>query len=254
MKMAGKVVVVTGAAGGIGLAIAKKCRAEGAKGIVLADLQTGCLAASAKEAGGIAVTCDVTREADVASLIEQAEKAFGQVDVYFSNAGVYRGTPGAASNDEWTLNWNVHVMAHVYAARNLMPKMTARGNGYFVITASAAGLLTHAVSATYATTKHAAVAYAEYLSINHGSQGVRVSVLCPQAVRTNMTRNLTETTSMVDGMIEPEALADCVIETMDAERFLILPHPTVLEYMRRKTGDYDRWLAGMRRLKDRLVK
>ena len=254
MKMAGKVVVVTGAAGGIGLAIAKKCRAEGAKGVVLADLQAENLAVAAKELGGIAVACDVSREADVVSLIEQAERSFGQVDVYFSNAGVYRGTPGTASNDEWMLNWNVHVMAHVYAARNLMPKMTARGNGYFVITASAAGLLTHAVSATYATTKHAAVAYAEYLSINHGNQGVRVSVICPQAVWTNMTLNLTETTSMVDGMIEPEALADCVIDTMNAERFLILPHPTVLEYMRRKTGDYDRWLAGMRRLKDRLIK
>ena len=254
MKLAGKVVVVTGAAGGIGLAIARKCRSEGAKGVVLADLQAERVTAAARDVGGLAVACDVTQETDVLSLIGQAEQAYGQVDVYFSNAGVYRGTPGAASNDEWMLNWNVHVLAHVYAARDLMPKMTARGEGYCVITASAAGLLTHAVSATYATTKHAAVAYAEYLSINHGNQGVRVSVLCPQAVRTDMTRNLTETTSMVDGMIEPEALADCVIETMDAERFLILPHPTVLEYMRRKTADYDRWLGGMRRLKGRLIK
>ena len=129
--------------------------------------------------------------------------------------------------------------------------MVARNEGYFVITASAAGLLSHVVSATYATTKHAAVAFGEYLAITYGSRGVRVSVLCPQAVRTAMTQDLTETTSKVDGMLEPEVLADCVVETMDAERFLILPHPTVLEYLRRKTADYDRWLGGMRRLKER---
>jgi NAD(P)-dependent dehydrogenase (short-subunit alcohol dehydrogenase family) len=251
LKIAGKVVVITGAAGGIGLAIARRCKAEGAKGIVLTDVQAAGLAAAAQEVGGIAVTCDVTRESDVQSLIAQARQAFGRVDMYFSNAGLYRPGGEESTNEDWSLNWNIHVMAHVYAARLLMPEMVARNEGYFVITASAAGLLSHVVSATYATTKHAAVAFGEYLAITYGSRGVRVSVLCPQAVRTAMTQDLTETTSKVDGMLEPEVLADCVVETMDAERFLILPHPTVLEYLRRKTADYDRWLGGMRRLKER---
>lgn len=253
MKVKGKVVVVTGAAGGIGLALARRCHAEGARGVVLADIQADRVAAAAKESGGIAVLCDVARETDVLALIAAAEKAYGQVDVYFSNAGVYRLGGEAALDADWTLNWNIHVMAHVYAARALMPKMAARQEGYFVVTASAAGLLTHVASATYATTKHAAVAFAEYLALTYGDKGVRISALCPQAVRTAMTANLTETTSMVDGMLEPEALADCVMQTMDAERFLILPHPSVLEYMRRKTADYDRWLGGMRRLKARLT-
>jgi len=253
MKIAGKVVVVTGAAGGIGMAIARRCLAEGARGIVLADVQAAGLAAAAQEVGGIAVTCDVTRESDVQSLIERTRRSFGQVDIFFSNAGLYRPGGEEASTEDWSLNWNIHVMAHVFAARLLMPEMTARNEGYFVITASAAGLLSHVASATYATTKHAAVAFGEYLSITYGNRGVRVSVLCPQAVRTAMTQDLTETTSKVDGMLEPEVLADCVVETMDAERFLILPHPTVLEYLRRKTADYDRWLGGMRRLKERTL-
>ena len=251
MKIADKVVVITGAAGGIGLALARRCRAEGARGLVLADLHREPLEKAAAEVGGVAVTCDVAREDDVKALVAQAERQFGTIDIFFSNAGIYRPGGEESPDGDWTLNWNIHVMAHVYASRQLMPRMAAQKSGYFVITSSAAGLLTHVVSATYATTKHAAVAFAEYLSITYGTQGVRVSVLCPQAVRTAMTENLTQTTSKVDGMLEPEDLADCVVETMDAERFLILPHPTVLEYLRRKTSDYDRWLGGMRRLKER---
>ena len=254
MKIAGKVAVITGAAGGIGLALARRFKAEGAKGIAIADLQQGPLQAAAKELGALAVACDVTREQDVRNLIARAEAELGPVDIFVSNAGVYRPGGEATPDAEWTLNWDTHVMAHVYAARALMPKMVVRGEGYFVVTASAAGLLTHVASASYATTKHAAVAFAEYLAVSYGDKGVRISVLCPQAVRTAMTQNLKNSTSSVDGMLEPEALGDTVVETMAAERFLILPHPTVLGYMRSKTSDYDRWLGGMRRLKARAAK
>jgi NAD(P)-dependent dehydrogenase (short-subunit alcohol dehydrogenase family) len=152
-------------------------------------------------------------------------------------------------DDDWRLNWNTHVMAHVYVARAVAPTMAKRGSGYLVITASAAGLLSHVNSATYSVTKHAAVALAEWLSIAYGDRGVRVSVLCPQAVRTAMLRGREGGVASVDGIMEPEQLVDTVIETMDREQFLILPHPDVLDYLKRKTSDYDRWLDGMRKLR-----
>ena len=154
---------------------------------------------------------------------------------------------------DWRLNWDIHVMAHVYAARALAPAMAARGSGYLVITASAAGLLNHLDSASYAVTKHAAVAFAEWLAITYGDRGVQVSVLCPQAVRTAMTQDHEDGVASVDGMIEPEAVADSVVEAMAAEDFLILPHPEVLDYMQRKAGDYYRWLGGMRKLRARYL-
>ena len=251
MEIDGKVVVVTGAASGIGRALARRFAAEGAKGVAVADLQSEPLRAVADEVGGLAVPCDVTVERAVRALAAAAEERFGPIDVFCSNAGLAREGGEEAPDEEWRLNFDVHVMAHVYAARVVAPKMAARGGGYLVNTASAAGLLTHVGSATYAVTKHAAVALAEYLAIAYGDRGVRVSVLCPQAVRTAMTEGREEGIASVDGMIEPEELVDCVIETMAREEFLILPHPQVLEYMRRKTGDYDRWLAGMRRLRNR---
>jgi NAD(P)-dependent dehydrogenase (short-subunit alcohol dehydrogenase family) len=249
MKVNGKVCVVTGAASGIGRALARRFKAEGAKGIAVADLQEGPLKEVASELGALAVPTDVAKEADIKRLVERTEERLGPIDVFCSNAGIARIGDEHAADAEWQLNWDIHVMAHVYAARAVVPGMVKRGSGYLVNTASAAGLLTHAYSATYSVTKHAAVAFAEYLAIAHGDEGVRVSVLCPQAVRTAMTQGREHSVASVDGMIEPEQLADSVIETMDREDFLILPHPEVLEYMRRKTGDYDRWLSGMRRFR-----
>ena len=251
MKAKDRVVVVTGAASGIGRALARRFRAEGAKGIAVADLQEDALKAVADEIGGLAVVTDVTREGDIQTLVQRTEKELGPVDIFCSNAGICWMGGEDASNADWQTNWDVHVMAHVYAARAVAPKMAARGEGYLVNTASAAGLLSHVNSATYSVTKHAAVALGEWLSIEYGSRGVRVSVLCPQAVRTAMTQGREMGVAALDGMIDPEELADSVIETMDRETFLILPHPVVLDYMKRKTGDYDRWLGGMRRLKDR---
>jgi NAD(P)-dependent dehydrogenase (short-subunit alcohol dehydrogenase family) len=252
MKLAGKVVVVTGAAGGIGAAMARRFAQEGAKGVVVADLHAAPLEALAKEIGGLAVACDVGKEADIQALVRRAEERYGDIDVFCSNAGLVRGGDEAASDADWAVNWSVHVMSHVYAARAVVKKMAARGSGYIVNTASAAGLLTSIPSATYAVTKHAAVAFAEWLAITYGDQGVKVSVLCPQAVNTAMIRGNERGSASADGIIEPEELADCVVRTMDAEQFLILPHPQVLEYMRRKTADYDRWLGGMRRFRTKL--
>ena len=253
MKIEGKTAVVTGAASGIGRALARRFAREGARGVAVADLRSGPLQAVADEIGGLAVACDATDERAVQALVAAAEKRFGPIDVFCSNAGVAIEGGEEAPDDEWRLNFDLHVMAHVYAARAVAPKMAARGSGYLVNTASAAGLLTHVESATYAVTKHAAVAFAEYLAIAYGDHGVRVSVLCPQAVRTAMTEGREQGVASVDGMIEPEVLADCVIETMEREEFLILPHPQVLEYLRRKTADYDRWLSGMRRLRGRFA-
>jgi NAD(P)-dependent dehydrogenase (short-subunit alcohol dehydrogenase family) len=194
----------------------------------------------------------VSDEAQVRDLVETAEKQNGPIDLFFSNAGI--GIPGGVEvpNDQWQRIWDVNVMAHIYAARAVLPGMLARGEGYLVSTASAAGLLTQIGSAPYAVTKHAAVALAEWLAVTHGNQGIRVSVLCPQAVRTAMTAGSKDGgVAGVDGMLEPEEVAECVIQALDEERFLILPHAEVEEYMRRKAGDYDRWLRGMRKLQKR---
>ncbi|TXL71301.1 SDR family oxidoreductase [Vineibacter terrae] len=253
MKLAGKVAIVTGAAGGIGAAMAKRFAREGAKGVVVADLHQGPLDALAKEIGGLAVPCDVAKEVDILALVTRAEERFGPVDVFCSNAGLVRSGDEDAPDGDWALNWSVHVMSHVYAARAVAKKMAERGSGYIVNTASAAGLLTSLPSATYAVTKHAAVAFAEWLAITYGDKGVKVSVLCPQAVRTAMIQGREAGSASVDGIIEPDELAECVVRTMDEEKFLILPHPQVLDYMRRKTADYDRWLAGMRRLRGKML-
>ena len=250
MKLDGKVAVITGAAGGIGEAMARLFCAEGAR-LVLSDLPGEGLDRVATDLKCLAIPCDVSKETELQDLIAKAEQAYGDIDVFCSNAGIHRKGGEEVPNDEWQLNWDIHVMAHVYAARVLAPKMAQRGDGYLVNTASAAGLLSHVNSATYAVTKHAAVAFAEWISITYGNRGVKVSVLCPQAVRTAMTAGFEEGVASVDGMMEPDVLASCVVETMEREEFLILPHPEVLDYMRRKTSDYDRWLSGMRMLKEK---
>ena len=246
MKLKDKVVVITGGATGIGAALARRFHAEGAKAIAVAGFQEDLLKQVAAEVDGLAVPCDVSRESEIQDLISKVDEAFGPIDVFCSNAGIARMGDEDAPDEEWQLNWEVHVMAHIYAARALAPQMAARGGGYLVNTASAAGLLSHIQSATYSVTKHAAVAFAEWLSIKYRDQGVRVSVLAPQAVRTPMTDRPDEAeVASVDGMIEPEELADCVVETMDKEEFLILPHPVVKKYMMNKATDVDRWLSGM---------
>lgn len=249
MQVRDKVVVVTGGASGIGRALAQRFAAEGARKVVVADLNEAGIAAVAKEIGGIAVPTNVGVEGDVINLVKTAESQAGSIDLFCSNAGIAVYGDLGNSNEEWQRVWDVNLMSHVYAARAVVPGMIERGGGYLLNTASAAGLLSQIGSSTYAVTKHAAVGFAEWLSITYGKRGIKVSLLCPQAVRTAMTAGLDGGgVAGVDGMIEPEELVDAVIETLAAERFLCLPHPQVLEYMQRKTGDYDRWLNGMRRL------
>jgi len=256
MDIEGTVIVVTGGANGIGAAMARRFARERAAVVVLGDLDEASLATVAAEveaAGAVAVArrCDVSVEADVIALIDAARE-HGPVDLVCSNAGIGGGGGVELPNEHWQRVFDVNLMAHVYAARAALPDMIERGQGYLLNTASAAGLLTQIGSAPYAVTKHAAVALAEWLSVTHGDQGIRVSVLCPQAVRTNMTAGSEGGgVAGVDGMIEPDDVADAVMEGLADERFLILPHPEVLGYMRRKTDDYDRWLGGMRRLQAR---
>jgi NAD(P)-dependent dehydrogenase (short-subunit alcohol dehydrogenase family) len=248
MEVRGKIAVITGGASGIGAALARRFHAEGAKGIAVADVQEDALREVAASVNGIAVPCNVAQETDIQQLVARVERELGPIDIFCSNAGIARFGDEHAPNADWQLNWDIHVMAHVYAVRAVAPKMAARGSGYLIHTASAAGLLSHIQSATYSVTKHAAVAFAEWVSIKYRDQGVRVSVLAPQAVRTPMTsRPDGASVASVDGMIEPEELADCVIKSMAREEFLILPHPVVRDYMLRKASDVDRWLIGMNR-------
>jgi NAD(P)-dependent dehydrogenase (short-subunit alcohol dehydrogenase family) len=254
MKLDGKHVVVTGGAGGIGRALCLRFASEGARAVVAADLDVEGARKVAAGIGGLAVGLDVTDESQIRALVETAEKANGPIDLFCSNAGISVRGGVEVSNDAWGRIWEVNVMAHVYAARALLPGMLSRGEGYLLNTASAAGLLSQIGSAPYAVTKHAAVALAEWLAITYGERGIKVSVLCPQAVRTAMTAGMENGgVAGVDGMIEPEDVAGAVVDALADERFLVLPHPTVLEYMRRKTGDYDRWIRGMQRLQARFM-
>ena len=250
MKLKDKVAVVTGGANGIGRAICERFAAEGARGVVVADLDIERAEQLAKQINGLAVRTNVASEADVINLVNRALEAYGAIDVFCSNAGI--GTPGGADepNEIWQDIWEVNVMAHIYAARHVLPGMLERGSGYIVATASAAGLLTQIGSAPYSVTKHAAVAFAEWLSITHGDAGIRVSCLCPQGVNTDLLRRSAGGPGefLRANALEPEEVATAVVQALDEERFLILPHAEVAEYFRRKATDYDRWLRGMRRL------
>ena len=252
MRIEGTTVVVTGGASGIGAALARRFAAEGARAVVVADVQDDALGAVARDIGAHAIRCDVTTSSDVAALVDAAEARFGPIDLFCSNAGIVVPGGADASDAVWQRSLDVNVMAHVYAARVMVPRMIERGGGYLLQTASAAGLLTQIGSAPYSVTKHAALALAEWLSITYGEQGIKVSVLAPQAVRTAMTMGIPDGgVAGVDGMLEPDTVADAVVRGLAAEAFLILPHPQVLEYFRRKASDYDRWIAGMRRLQAR---
>jgi NAD(P)-dependent dehydrogenase (short-subunit alcohol dehydrogenase family) len=248
MQIKDRIVVVTGAASGIGRALARRFHAEGARLVVCSDLDGEGAASVASEIGGVSFRTNVAEEADIQTLIETVEAEHGPIDLFCSNAGIGIGGGAEASNEGWQRIWDINVMAHVWAARHLVPRMIERGGGYLMNTSSAAGLLSQIGSAPYAVTKHAAVGLAEWLAITHGDQGIKVSVLCPQAVRTAMTAGNPDGVASVDGMIEAEEVAECCVRGIEAEDFLILPHPVVLDYMRRKTGDYNRWIGGMRKL------
>jgi NAD(P)-dependent dehydrogenase (short-subunit alcohol dehydrogenase family) len=260
MELAGKVAVVTGGASGIGRALCRRFAAEGAS-VVVADVDAPGAAAVAQEIKGLAVPGDMSVEADVLALIDTARLSFDRIDLFCANAGILTGSrpddPATSIGPEtpdgdWERMWRVNVLSHVYAARALVPLMLDQGGGYFVVTASAAGLLTMLGNAPYAVTKHAAVAFAEWLAITYGDQGLQVSCLCPQFVRTEMLAAALPAAEQQGiahlGVIEPEEVAEAVVDGLREERFLILPHPEVTDYFRRKADDYDRWLAGMRRL------
>ena len=246
-----KIIVVTGGASGIGRALAERFVREGAAAVVIADLDAARAETVAAEIGAEPVGVDVGDETDVARLVADVESRHGRIDLFCSNAGILLLGGVETSTADWERIWKVNVLAHVYAARAALPGMIARGGGYLLNTASAAGLLSQIGSAPYSVTKHAAVGLAEWLAITHGEQGIKVSVLCPQAVNTPMVGGTDGGVAGVDGLMQPEQVADAVIEGLAAERFLILPHPEVAEYMRRKTADYDRWIRGMQRLQTR---
>jgi NAD(P)-dependent dehydrogenase (short-subunit alcohol dehydrogenase family) len=257
MEISGSHIVVTGGASGIGRALVQRFKKAGAAALVVADMNGDGARAVADEVGGMAAQVDVSDESQIRALVDSAQAAHGPIDLFCSNAGIAVRGGVEASDETWTHLWSVNVMAHIYAARAVLPTMLARRSGYLLQTASAAGLLTQLGSAPYSVTKHAAVALAEWLSIEYGDRGIGVSVLCPQGVRTAMTAPtpgaLSASPARVDGMLEPEEVAECVIEGLREERFLILPHPTVLEYSRRRTGDKERWLAGMRRMRRKMI-
>ena len=252
MHVAGKIVAITGGGNGIGRALALRFAKEGAKHVAVADIDEGAAKSVAAEVGGLGMRVDVGSEAEIIGFIEAVESRFGPIDLFCSNAGIARGMGLETSNEVWRQVMDVNVMAHVYAARALVPRMIARGGGYFLNTASAAGLLAQIGNVTYSVSKHAAVAFAEWLSITHGHQGIKVSILCPQAVRTAMIAGHEGGSASVNGVIEPDEVADAVVQGLAEEKTLILPHPIVAEYVNRRAQDRDRWIAGMRKLQQKL--
>ena len=249
MDIRNKVAIVTGGASGIGRSIVRRFAADGARGVVVADVNLEHAQAVADEIKGIAVRCDVSKEADIQALVATTRQHYGQVDAYISNAGILGRMGGLDLEDTlWDAMWNIHGMAHVWAARVVVPEMVARGEGFFMVTASAAGLLTIVESAPYAVTKHAAVAFAEWLRIAYGRKGVQVACLCPQSVQTNMISGTDGGSAAVNGILAPEVVAQEVVTTMDNGKFLVLPHPEVAQYFRNKGQDYERWIGGMQKM------
>jgi len=258
MNVAGKIVVVTGGGNGIGEALCRTFHGAGAAKVIVADLDQARAEAVATSIDGAAFKCDVSQEAQIRQVIEETEQRFGPIDLFCSNAGIgggfdpLAGNAGGDSDEPWARSWAIHVMAHVYAARHLVPRMKARGGGYFLNTVSAAGLLSQVGSPAYSTTKHAAVGFAESLAIAHKAHGIRVSILCPQGVDTNMLRSIPKGPQSGDGDLTPEQVAADALRGIEQETFLILPHPQVLDYMRRKTDNYDRWIGGMAKIQAKM--
>ena len=267
MELKDRVVVVTGAGSGIGEAIAKAAHAEGARHVAVVDLDGAQAARVAADIGGSSAAIDVRDDSAIRQLVDSTETAHGPIDLFVSNAGYVTSAGLEDSNESIQRMWEVHCMAHIYAARAVLPSMIARGEGYLLNTASAAGLLTQIGSMSYSITKAAAVSLGEWLSVSHHHQGIRVSVLCPQAVRTNIIQNSPDSAIRSatgddgrldggvaggDGVLEAADVAMMCIDAIRHERFLVLPHPEVATYVERKAADRDRWLAGMRRFQSAL--
>jgi len=245
MELEDKTVVVTGGGNGIG---------EGARALVVADLDGDAACRVAEEVGGLGIQLDVSKEHDIVDLVDRTERDIGPIDLFCSNAGIIGASTLATPIDEWQRRWEVNVMSQVYAARAVAPRMIERGGGYLLNTSSAAGLLNQIGSASYGVTKHASIGFGEWVALTHAHQGIKVSMLCPQAVDTAMVSDgsAVARAAAVDGMLEPDDVATAVVEGLREERFLILPHPQVLDYLTRRVGDYDRWIGRMNRLQQKL--
>ena len=260
MQVAGKVVVVTGGGNGIGKALCEAFHGAGAAKVIVADLDVHSARDVAGTINGAAFKCDVAQEKNVLHVIDETERQFGPIALFCSNAGIGGGfdplsvNAGGTSDEPFARSWAIHVMAHVYAARHLIPRYKARGGGYFLNTISAAGLLSQIGSPAYSTTKHAAVGFAENLAISHKADGIKVSMLCPQGVDTNMLRAIPKGPQSDDGDLSPEEVAQDALKGIEQETFVILPHPQVLGYMRNKTENYDRWIAGMAKIQAKMRK
>ena len=255
MDVTGRVVIVTGGARGIGRALARRFAQAKAEAVIVADVDLDGVSAVAREIDAAAVRCDVSRESDVKELVDRVEAEHGRIDIFCSNAGIAVGGGPETPTDQWQHIWEVNLMSHVFVARHALPGMLKRHEGYLLGTVSAAGLLNHVFAAPYGVTKAAALSLFEWLAIAHGDEGVRVSCLCPQGVKTDMlaAERRLGLDFLTANALEPEAVAEIVLQGLHDERFLILPHPEVADYFRRKADDYDRWLKGMRRLRANIL-
>ena len=255
MDISGKTVVITGAGSGIGAALARRCAQMGAR-VCVSDRDVAKASAVANEIDGLAVDCDVVDEEQVCALVEKVRIEFGPIDIFVSNAGLGQGDPShaaSAADEVWMLNWQVHVMAHVYAARKLLPDMIARGSGCLVNVASAAGLLNQIGDAAYSATKHAAVSFAESLAISHGHEGIEVSVVCPQYVATPLIGLDDTAVEDQNSLLTADDVALSITKGIEAGTFLILPHPDVAKYAALRGQDHGRWITGMQMLRAKAV-
>ncbi|MEO2045634.1 MAG: SDR family oxidoreductase [Pirellulales bacterium] len=254
MLLNDQVIVVTGGGRGIGAALCRRFAQESPRGVVVADIDYPQAQKVAASIDGLAVACDVSCESQVAELVATTEATYGPIGLFCANAGIVMPGGLEATDAQWQQIFQVNTMAHVYSARAVVPGMLERGGGYLLHTASAAGLLTEISSAPYAVTKHAAVAFAEWLALTYGDQGLKVSCLCPQGVHTDMIAGDDPTSKMLrQGALAPTVVADAVVEAIERETFLVLPHPEVHKYFQHKAADYDRWLGGMRRLRAQVL-